>query len=235
MKKSAFFLSVFLFVFFVYVQGAVAALVFFEPRNVSTKQGEFFDLKLKVNSQNIIIYTTKIVVEYPVDLIDARSFAFSPGWQPIDQPIYDKIDNQRGVVMKTGTFGSGTSGLVDFGSIRFYAKKADIGEINLRIGSEILDKDSENILAEPYPKAIMEIKSVPGFKPDLNQNAQVDKPIAKSINNKVQNLIEFSITPFFENNPTAKLVLLVFAIVVITCLALIIKVYIRWRRYNKEQ
>lgn len=117
------------------------------PVRVNVRQGQIFTLTIRVNPQGVKNYTAKIEFDYPIDLLEVRSFTFANGWMSITGPDYDLIDNINGVLIKTAGYPGGVSSTNTFGTVSFFARKNGNGVITLNNGNSlILDVNNQNII-----------------------------------------------------------------------------------------
>ena len=136
-----------------------ATTISFSPTSIDVEPGESFNLTISLNPQGIRNYTVKTEVNYPADLLEAKSFNFSGGWMALSQSGYDLIDNTNGQLIKTAGYPGGIPTATTFGTITFSAKKAGQGTISLSGNSMALDADNQNILTSPLAQAPVKITS----------------------------------------------------------------------------
>ncbi len=223
MKKIIFSLGIIVIIFCCSAQTARAALIFFEPANVVAKEGEYFEVKIKINPQNVPVYMAKMIIEYSSELVEARSFDFGSGWVPLEAEVYNKIDNSRGIIKKAATYDKGISNSSDFGTIRFFAKQSDIGQITINVNSEVVDKDDNNLLTDSYPEAMLEVRPTLGYK---NNVPKIDQPLI----DKGKAFLWLLMIPFIGSHATINLILLVFVVVAIVALFLILRAHYHWKK-----
>ena len=164
--------------------------VLLSPTNVNVNSNQAFTLTVTLDPQGESNYTNKLELNFPFDLVEVKSFAFSAGWVPVSQPGYDLVDNSKGVLIKTGGYPGGISAPTTFGTVTFSAKKTGTGLINVSGNSLALDAFSKNVLASQLNQISIKISSpppVPAQKP-------VPQPTPK------QQLIEPA-SPVTENQP----------------------------------
>lgn len=121
-----------------------ATTVSFSPANVSVSAGQNFNLTVIVNPSEKI-YTAKMELKYPADLLEVKSFALGSGWMALTQTGYDS--NESGILIKTGGYPGGLASAANFGVISFSAKKAGSGTISLGDKSLALNSQSQNIIS----------------------------------------------------------------------------------------
>ena len=127
---------------------ALAADVLLSPTSVNTQNGQVFAVTITINPQSEKIYTTKAELKYPSDIFEMRSFSFAPNWMPLSQPGYDVVDNQNGVLVKTGGYTGGVSVPVVLGTATFFAKKAGNGTVSVGSGSLVLNANGQNVVSD---------------------------------------------------------------------------------------
>jgi len=142
-----------------------ATTISLSPSNIAITQGQSFNIIIGVNPQGIKNYTAKIQIQYPADLLEAKSFTFGGGWMALSQPEYDLVDNINGVFVKTAGFPGGVSEPVVFGTVSFLAKKTGEGIIKVEDTSLTLDATNKNILSGPLAQTSVTI-AVPVLPPE---------------------------------------------------------------------
>lgn len=130
-----------------------AATLGIYPSTGKTNVGKTFSVSVSIDPKSDKIYTAKTVVNFPADLLEVKSFTFSAGWLPLQQPGYDLIDNANGKLIKTGGYTAGLSKRANLGTITFYAKKAGTAEIVGGSGVLLLASDNTNKY-ETYTKSV---------------------------------------------------------------------------------
>jgi len=124
-----------------------ATNISFSPPSITVKQGQTFMLTTSVNPQGIKNYTVKLELNYPVELLEVKSFTFGSTWMPLSQSGYDSIDNTKGILIKTAGYPGGLSSTASFGTVSFLAKKAGSGTITIGNNSLALDSTNKNVLS----------------------------------------------------------------------------------------
>ena len=112
------------------------------PLNIDVVVGEEFDVEITVNAQSEENFTEKIEINFPAGLVEVKSFYFARKWMTLPSEDYDLIDNENGVLIKTGGYPGGFSRDVLFGTITFKSKTAGTGVIKLGSGSLAYDIDN---------------------------------------------------------------------------------------------
>lgn len=142
---------------------AMAATNFsFSPVTVNVTAGNDFNVLVVSNPNGVANYTTKLVVNFPADLLEVKSFAFGDAWMPLAQSGYNLIDNTNGVLIKTGGYpATGYSSSVAFGTISFHTKKAGTGVIKTGAGMVSYDGENNNVIGTGSSQVSLIISAVP--------------------------------------------------------------------------
>lgn len=117
------------------------------PAAVKTNAGQVFTVPVVVDPQGVKNYTVKVMLNYPADLLEVRSFTFSSRWMPVTQSGYDLVDNSNGILIKTAGYPQGFSANAQLGTVTFRAKKAGTGTVSLAEGTTALDQANQNVFA----------------------------------------------------------------------------------------
>lgn len=124
-----------------------AASVVFQGSPVNVTVGETYTVIVAVNPSGAPVYTSHLTIAYPTDMLTFTSFTLAPSWVALTQPGYDGVDTDLGIITKTAGLPSGLTKTTTFGTLVFTAKKSGNAEVRLvSKDSELLDKDSENVL-----------------------------------------------------------------------------------------
>lgn len=138
------------------------------PSLINVSRGQSFDLLLTMNSQGIRVYTLKVELSYPPNLIEVGSFRFGDNWLSLPQPGYDSIDNTNGKLVKTAGYPKGIANPVVFGTVSFTAKQSGNAVISTGSNSLALDAQNNNIFAAPLAQALVTIiEPAPSLKPSV--------------------------------------------------------------------
>ena len=117
----------------------------FDVNNKSVKAGETFTLKAKIKPAENTIYTARVVVDYPVDVLELKTASTSTGLIPLLMGREnDGIDNVSGVAIKTVALQGGFSGTPEIVSYTFYVKKAGSAVVKINSGSVAMDRNGAN-------------------------------------------------------------------------------------------
>jgi hypothetical protein len=163
------------FCLFLVASSALAATsVSFSPTSVSVKEKQNFNLTITVNPQETV-YTVKIELKFPADLLKVNSFSLGSGWMALSQTGYDLIDNTNGVLIKTAGYTGGLSAVKTFGTINFSAKKEGTGSIDLSANSLALGAENQNTLSASGIKTSVTIAKVATVPPAETPPAETPK------------------------------------------------------------
>ncbi len=116
-------------VFAVALPAFAATTASFVPTPIKVATGQQFNVVVMVNPQGVKNYAEKVEVDYPANLLQVISFTPGNSWMTLQQPGYDSINNNTGVMIKTAGYPTGFSSQTLFGTILFTAKKAGSGTI----------------------------------------------------------------------------------------------------------
>ncbi len=131
------------------------------PVNVNVTEGQNFSVVIAVDPQDVKNYTVKVELEYPADLVEAKSFTLGSDWMALSQSGYDLIDNTNGVLVKTAGYPGGLSSAATFGTVSFLAKKAGDGIIKIASDSIVLNEENQNVLIIPLAETFVAVASPP--------------------------------------------------------------------------
>ena len=189
-------LFVLLFVLaFLPISIAQAASLYFSELKKEYQQGDVFSVSVFINPENIRVYTVKIELNYPSDLLQVRSFGFGNSWMPLSQAGYDV--NTSGTLIKTAGYPNGAASSVLFGKVVFYVKKTGTGAIHLSNNSLVYNQDSQNVLSGSLPRTELAFVA-----PIANP-----KPVtAKQVNKEVDDSKQTEKEPAIENIEPEKII-----------------------------
>ncbi|MDO8557448.1 MAG: hypothetical protein Q7R98_03220 [Candidatus Jorgensenbacteria bacterium] len=180
------------------MQASAATTFSFSPANISVKEGQEVTLNIAIDPHGVKNYTVKTELNYPMDLLEAKSFSFESGWIAISRAGYDVMDNSNGLLIKTAGYPGGISGVAPFGSVSFIAKKSGNGTVSVGSNSLVLDATSKNALdsaqsqiavvitpatvaptseSSPVPAQQNAPEVAPAPTPTVGEAAQQTKPI----------------------------------------------------------
>ena len=143
-----------LFTLFVAVGAAQASTVQFTPLTVDVKAGQTFTMNVAINTQGVKNYTSKIVIDFPANVLKINSFTFNNAWMPITLTGYDAIDNTNGTLTKSAGYPGGFSNTTVFGTISFTAKKEGSGSMSVTGDSLSMGSSGQNLLTPTAPVTI---------------------------------------------------------------------------------
>src|SRR3989344_4257770 len=129
-----------------FASSALAAGLSFTPSSGTYDKGQTYSVSIYVNPESDSIYTVKAEVKYPADLLEVKSFSLASGWTALSQPGYDEINNNSGILIKTGGYAGGLESNALFGTVTFYAKDSGSASVSIGNGSQVLDENSKNVL-----------------------------------------------------------------------------------------
>lgn len=129
------------------VHVASAATVTIDPEKINVIKGEDLVIAFTVNPENGERgYTTRLVLEYPKDLLEVKSFTYAPEWIPVVRQNYDFDNKEEGLFMKTAGYPAGFSEPKIFGTVTFTVKGEGSGAIRTKENSFVLNARNENVL-----------------------------------------------------------------------------------------
>jgi len=126
---------------------AYAASVSLSPVSVSVEKGKTFSVTAVVDPASAKIYTSKMELSYPADVLEITSFTLASKWMALSQEGYDLIDNAAGKIVKTAGYPGGLTTKQSFGTIVFKAKKSGEAVIKVSSGTQLFDASSNNVSA----------------------------------------------------------------------------------------
>jgi hypothetical protein len=121
-----------------------ATSITFSPTTVNVVEGKTFNVAVTANPGGVANYTTKLVLNYPADLVEVTAFNFNEAWMALSQAGYSSVDNTNGVLIKTGGYPGGYSSAVALGTVTFTAKKAGTGSVTISDKTVSYDVSSAN-------------------------------------------------------------------------------------------
>ena len=151
------------------VAGSVAlaantSRVVISPATKMVTAGQTFTMTVTVSPVGNKLYTAKVAVQYPANLLEAKSFAFANGWLPLSQSGYDNIDNVNGLLIKTAGYQGGLTADKTLGTITFKAKAAGVATVTLGGGTMLLDAANANVFGSGVA-ATVTVKVAPSATP----------------------------------------------------------------------
>lgn len=158
-----------------------AATVSLYPTNINVKNGQGFDATIKIDPQGTTIYTAKIALQFPPDLLKADSFVFGENAMALPKSGYDSLDNTTGLVVKTAGYPSGVSGPVIFGTVHFSSKASGNNTLEITADSLIYDQRSNNVVTGVPVKATIVVSPQTPIA-QKTKDAPLAQPLAKTTN-----------------------------------------------------
>ena len=137
----------------------------FSPASIDVESGDDFTVTVSVEPEQAV-YTVKLELNFPAELLEVKSFIFKEGWIPFSQNEYNLVDNENGLLIKTAGYPSGLASALEFGTISFSAKKVGNEVINISNNSFALDSENQNILNEELAQLALKI-TTPVLVPEI--------------------------------------------------------------------
>lgn len=134
---------------------AFASTVDLSPATVNTEPGKTFAVQVYINPQSSI-YSSKVELKYPADLLQVNSFVINDSWMALKQSGYDAMDNINGTLLKSGGYPGGFASKTLFGTVTFSAVKAGSATISVGSNTNIPNASNVNTLTAS-PSAVVSI------------------------------------------------------------------------------
>ncbi|OGZ41798.1 MAG: hypothetical protein A3B04_01855 [Candidatus Portnoybacteria bacterium RIFCSPLOWO2_02_FULL_39_11] len=241
--------------FFSAAPAIAATTVAFTPTSVSVQDGQSFNITIYVDPQGVKNYTVKMSINFPADLLEARSFNFGSGWMALSQPGYDTMDNVAGSLIKTAGYPGGLSSSAVFGVVSFSAKKTGSGVIKTIAASQALDANNQNVLADvaqtsvsisasavatptptrtatPSPSGQPQTTSPAPSESAIPQESTTPPVATEQTAPQPESFLLAAIGNFFSLGTSSALVVIVFILLI---MALIYIVWDHFTRHKKQQ
>lgn len=132
----------------------------FSALSVNVMEGEIFNVAISLNPNHVKNFTAKVELSFPPDLLEVVEFNKMDGWVALVQSGFDLIDNNAGLLIKTGGYVGGFSSHTTLGTVTFKAKESGSGVIRATGNSMILNANNQNVLSDFYPDIGITIRSV---------------------------------------------------------------------------
>ena len=117
------------------------------PQTGFYRVGETFTATVVVSDPTTPVYTARVELRYPPNLLAITNFTPTDGWVLLEQTEYNKIDNVTGVLIKTGAYPTGFSSQKSIGTITFRVKASGNAVVTLEQSNlQVLDANSVNII-----------------------------------------------------------------------------------------
>ena len=162
---------------------ALAASINLSPQTKNVTVGNTFKIEVVVNPLGESVFTVKAVLSYPADLLRVVSFSFGDAWMPLNQPGYNEINNDTGIIIKTGGYPSGTLSPVVLGVITFTGLKEGKATVRVSDDSAILNSDNKNVLIGKGTATLI-LSPASTDKKTISSSAS-EKPTTKTSNGTV--------------------------------------------------
>ncbi len=128
----------------------------FSPASIDVESEDDFIAVISIEPEEAV-YTVKLELNFPAELLEVKSFIFKEGWIPLSQNEYNLVDNENGLLIKTAGYPGGLVSISEFGTISFSAKQAGNEVINISNNSFALDLENQNILNEELAQLVLKI------------------------------------------------------------------------------
>ncbi len=173
-------LSVIIFLTSAFSAQAASINLSSQVKNVSA--GKIFKINVVIDPLGERMFTVKAALSYPADLLRINSFTFGDAWMPLSQPGYNEIDNEKGIMIKTGGYPSGTLSPVTLGVITFTGLKQGKATVSVDDDSAILNSDNKNTLTVKGTATLtLSPASTSSDKKTISSSAS-EKPTTKTAN-----------------------------------------------------
>jgi|GEM_PF-6877648 len=124
---------------------AGAATITLSPSNLTLTAGRDYTVAVYVTpAAGEKIYTAKLTLSYPADIVSASGFSYAPSWLPLTQPGYDALG--AGSVTKTAGYPGGLVNQTLLGTLSFRALSSGSGAFSVTSGAQTLDQNNANTL-----------------------------------------------------------------------------------------
>ena len=143
--KQKLLLTILLMIVFVLPFSAKASTSFgMYPVRIDVKEGQAFNITVKVNPAGQKNYTVKASIKFPADLVSVKAWQYANDWMPLRKGGYDSFSNTDGSIIRTAGYPDGFDGPVTFGTATFVAKKSGTGTIEFSGENLALDENNKN-------------------------------------------------------------------------------------------
>lgn len=164
---------------------ADAALINLSPQTKNVVAGNTFKITIAVDPFGESIFTVKAALSYPADLLRVTSFNFRDEWIPLNQPGFNEINNEKGIIIKTGGYPGGVISQTVLGVITFTGLKEGSATVSLSDDSIILNNDNKNILTNKSATTLTLSPARTGNDKKTVASVKNDAPITKTANDAV--------------------------------------------------
>jgi len=114
------------------------------PSLIQVSEGQVVSVKVRVRPISNTVYTARLALNYPTELLDFESAILGSNWLPLAMGGNTYEDEANGLVVRTAGYPGGTSNEVDFVTVFFTAKKSGSGFISTNSGSVAMDSKGFN-------------------------------------------------------------------------------------------
>lgn len=165
---------------------AFASSVLLSPGESTFTPGQSFSVTIAVDPASSKVYTSKVALKYPADILEVESFSLSSGWQALTQSGYDLVDNNSGSLIKTAGYTGGIGSKTTFGVVKFRVKKVGVAKVSVTSASALYDENSKNVLSGNTTSTFT--VSAPVVEPEIERLPVETKPVVqKTITTEVKN------------------------------------------------
>lgn len=160
------------------VSHAFASSVVLSPTENTFTPGQSFTMTISVDPATSKIYTSKVALRYPADILEVESFSLSSGWQALTQSGYDLVDSNAGSLIKTAGYTGGIGSKTTFGTVKFRVKKVGVAKVTVASNSALYDENSKNVLSGNAASTFT--VSAPVVEPEIKRVPVETKPAPKT-------------------------------------------------------
>lgn len=104
--------------------------------------GDIITVSIAVNPTPNTSYTSMFDASFSTDTLEVVSFSMNDKMLAIKQLGYDAIDNNSGLLIKTGGYPGGVNTVTNFGTLVLKAKKEGVGTLTINDNSKLLDENN---------------------------------------------------------------------------------------------
>ena len=116
------------------------------PISISTDNGSLISVQASVEPGSSTVYTTRLVLDYPTDLLTLNSVNYNSGWIPLS--IGNDNLNSSSVVIRTAGLPGGINSTRPFATITFLADGIGEGNISLNTGSVLMNENNHDVFSD---------------------------------------------------------------------------------------
>lgn len=161
---------------------ALAASFSLTPNSGDYIAGHSYTVGVYINPAGSTIYTAKVAIDYPPNLLEVTGFTPASNAMLLTQPGYDSTDNASGVLIKTEGFPNGVSSNTLFGTVTFYAKTSGSATVSISSSnSQALNSSVQNVATSFGTASYLITESTPQ-KTTLTQAAQKKMAVQRPAN-----------------------------------------------------